>query len=940
MNAAPSPSPSSSSAAAAAAVATRSRASLVNADLSLAALEAAEPMYPGLRACDRCRERKVRCDRKSPRCTICIKRNEICITTPLLPHQRGGKPWSEEMLVELAQQEEAQLELLKREGEGGEGGEGPVASTSTAAVDPPEQQARRIAPKRGSKKRARTRRGTRSSSTLTTPATTAAKKVNGAAGIASPSSLWATGAHEVAGGGGGYGEQEGQEEENGEGEEDAAMTIMTMMSPAPSVSGSAYGSGSGSGSGSRTRRRTATYEPNDDDEDDGEIVSSPVASLNMPRGGTRADSPSDLLRQRQRQRENSSSSVYYGSPAPPGTAVNDDTPGSHVSVASSSHGDQAFVIPRIYAPATLTANQNGGVANGTGTGRGGGGAGGGGYDWEKRERRRVLCRALVEGREAPFERIQARESTEEEGIDLERLRAQLETCDSAYTSPPNQPPTPPLAPSASTSPSSSLAPPPTSAPPQPAPISSSSSLPAPLFSTSRTPCDLFCPTSHQSHMCLSTYFSRLEPALELFLPGPTVAHRFLQECSTLWASGVTPADDIGEGGRGRGKGREGWNSIYLAGMAMGAMAMTEAEWASIGCGAENKVRAGATWLEEAGRLLVENGFARKPTLESFRASLLILQSCLIGLNGPPDIPLVLESLPMITSAAYELGLHVEPDVARFGEEEADERRGLWWRLLELQVCWAPLLDHQLPLDPSSFSTAVPPFVAPFPSPLSLPQQQNSPYSPTGAKAEHGGGDEAAHLLAQQQQAASALASLHAVLDFSCRAYHAATAPRPLRARELDKLSQRLMDLSESRIEAAATRGGGGGAGMNAMADLMFDVEVCRLQALADEVEGPEDDELEELWNVHAARLLGANPLAGPQVSHTLAMTLYLHGLLLIALRLRDAPPTDSPDGPLRQGMATALETLRTAPWPLPLHQIIQRGIAILEAVVIPAPMAS
>jgi hypothetical protein len=42
------------------------------------------------------------------------------------------------------------------------------------------------------------------------------------------------------------------------------------------------------------------------------------------------------------------------------------------------------------------------------------------------------------------------------------------------------------------------------------------------------------------------------------------------------------------------------------------------------------------------------------------------QSRLIGLNGPPDIPVVLENLPQITAAAYELGLHVEP-IGRRGE---------------------------------------------------------------------------------------------------------------------------------------------------------------------------------------------------------------------------------------------------------------------------------
>lgn len=90
-----------------------------------------------------------------------------------------------------------------------------------------------------------------------------------------------------------------------------------------------------------------------------------------------------------------------------------------------------------------------------------------------------------------------------------------------------------------------------------------------------------------------------------------------------------------------------------------------------------------------------------PSLSShtaFRASLLVIQSCLIGLNGPPDIPVVLENLAQITAAAYELGLHVEPadapaahSVNREGGEggrggnDADERRALWWRFLELQV---------------------------------------------------------------------------------------------------------------------------------------------------------------------------------------------------------------------------------------------------------------
>lgn len=59
---------------------------------------------------------------------------------------------------------------------------------------------------------------------------------------------------------------------------------------------------------------------------------------------------------------------------------------------------------------------------------------------------------------------------------------------------------------------------------------------------------------------------------------------------------------------------------------------------------------------------------------------------------------------MITAAAFELGLHVElaplsklnGEAARApmggegeGENDADERRALWWRLVELQVYVSP-----------------------------------------------------------------------------------------------------------------------------------------------------------------------------------------------------------------------------------------------------------
>lgn len=210
-------------------------------------------------------------------------------------------------------------------------------------------------------------------------------------------------------------------------------------------------------------------------------------------------------------------------------------------------------------------------------------------------------------------------------IDLGLPVVQVELCDAVYAAPPPPPPPPPASASTSSS-TSTLARNATllttttdrsAAPP--------SATRAPLFSTNRTaPAPELWqhgPNAHQAHMCISTYFSRLEPALELFLPGPTVAHRFLQECNALWTAEATVRtrgqgqEEEGEEGvqqdknvnvEVNGGATKGWTSVYLASMAMGAMAMTEVEWTSIGC-PEDKTRAGAAWLEEAGRRLVEDG---------------------------------------------------------------------------------------------------------------------------------------------------------------------------------------------------------------------------------------------------------------------------------------------------------------------------------------------
>ncbi|KWU42555.1 hypothetical protein RHOSPDRAFT_35908 [Rhodotorula sp. JG-1b] len=978
------------------AIATRSRASLVDVDLSFSALDASAPVYPGLRACDRCRDRKVRCDRKSPRCTICMKRNETCITTPLLPHQRGGKPWTEADLALAAMSPSPAVAAAasgiqpqpqpptSSSSLGGSRQQGQKNDADDQGLEPGGSSSSSSAAAAGggrSAKRPRTRSKTPSSSAGREEATTA----------------WAAGIR--------YADHDEGEEEGG------ASTSARMgmgSSPPPPLPPAATSTGSASRRDAKGgRKKTPTAAParrrrgkkkgrrNDDDDEADEInpntnaTMSPVppGSGSSPFSGIMTGSPSshagfdpplppqqqrpDRQPYHRRQASTSSSLQYeYGLPIADNDNDDDDddddeamsvasgaavaTPGSHYSISSST-AEQIVIPPRIHASFFGSAQKEGANQNHHLNGKSG-------YDLKKkkRETRRALVRVLVEGRDAPFDKVKL----EGVDIDLPRLISQVELCDSAYSSLPQA--------AAAAPPSSS-----TSPPPPPPPIATTSTTasippprPPPLFSTSPIPCgELYQPTSHQSHLCISTYFSRLEPALELFLPGPTVAHRFLQECNAHWAS-------VDANGNGNGAGdpttttrtmTKGWRSMYLASMAMGAMAMTEAEWASIGC-TENKTRAGATWLEEAGRLLVESGFARKPTCETFRASLLVIQSCLIGLNGPPDIPFVLENLPQITAAAYELGLHVEPagggggEEGQGGEDDADGRRALWWRFLELQVCWAPLLDRQSSLDPTSFSTLPPPSsvvpLVPLPLLQYVAQSSTATASLKRKGAETSPDDPTTQhqlLLAQQQQqqqqqqqeaaAATALASLHAVLDFSCRAYYASTAPRPPRPRELDKLSQRLLDLVESQAATAAAAAVKEGANpAMAMAELLLDVEVCRLQAMVDEVGVPKNDELEELWRIRAARLVAANPLAGPQVSHTLAITVYLHGLVLIALRLQGdhtAAAAENQTTPtLQEGMSAALETLRTAPWPLPLHQIIQRGIALLEALLRPAAVQS
>ncbi|POY75785.1 hypothetical protein BMF94_1098 [Rhodotorula taiwanensis] len=493
------------------------------------------------------------------------------------------------------------------------------------------------------------------------------------------------------------------------------------------------------------------------------------------------------------------------------------------------------------------------------------------FDHVANETRRALIRVLLFGRDAPFEKVKLTGSVARHApfrfTSAEKSfvpHNQVETCDSAYAAAaPNGPPI--------------------------------------LFSTSRVPGELYCPTGPQAQACISTYFNRLEPSLELFspeTPGTTLAatesepaREFLRHCSDLWTHGSTPK-------------MIGWASMYLGCLAVGARAMTEAEWAAIGC-TEDKAKAAVAWLEEAGRLLVDACFFRKPSLAGLRACLLILHSFLIGLNGPPDVPLVLEHMPVITGCAYELRLHIEP---LEGDPLGEERSNLWQRLVELQAMWAPLLDKQLAIDPVWSSPS------PVPSPFSLASSSAS------LKRKRPASGSTASTVTPSSRADTS--PLQAILELSCKSHSIAVASatpssskiKSLRA-ELDQLSTRLRDKLNTPP----------------LAKLLLEVE-----ALTDEIGGPRDASLEGKWSTSASRLISTNPLAVPQVSHLLATTAFLHGLILIALRLRERAPVATGSGALteplalQQGLARTLDMLRTAAWPLPLHEILQRGIAVLE----------
>ncbi|GAA5946196.1 hypothetical protein JCM10213_001637 [Rhodosporidiobolus nylandii] len=379
------------------------------------------------------------------------------------------------------------------------------------------------------------------------------------------------------------------------------------------------------------------------------------------------------------------------------------------------------------------------------------------------------------------------------------------------------------------------------------------------------------PTTPQARSALTCFFSLVEPFLRLFAREAS-KERFQAECAAFWQTGEA-------------NGR-GWRSLYLATVGVGLAESGEKERAALGVAEENP----QGWAEEASRALAADDFSIFPTLDGLRAALLLLHFSLAGLIGIPDVPRVLSVLPSVVSAAYELGLHRDPGDAG---DEAEERRALWWRVVELEAVWAPLLDKRLCISPSSFSTLSPS----SPSPMNDSSPSSTPLLPR-------------------------------LFTLSLHLSHLLNAPRPPSLVDLALLADEHAALArelEERDEQAR------------LERLLMNAVWIRLAAVREEVatEAAEGDK--EEWRNEAENLLANGVdlvLACTRFDVLLALATFLHSLVLLAVRLRDAPTS-----PLLPAFHALLARLKTSSFPLHTHQVLHRGIILLSHLLPASPSA-
>ncbi|GAA6002097.1 hypothetical protein JCM10207_003071 [Rhodosporidiobolus poonsookiae] len=402
------------------------------------------------------------------------------------------------------------------------------------------------------------------------------------------------------------------------------------------------------------------------------------------------------------------------------------------------------------------------------------------------------------------------------------------------------------------------------------------------------------PSTSQAHAALSAYFSAVEPKVGLY-PSQRVQTAFQAACIDLWEHGTREEKPK----------PRGWKGMYLATVAVGAGALepVQAHVHGMGQRLEEQEKVARAWAQQAVEALLVDGFPVRITLEAFRATLLLLYLDLAGYAGPFSIVKTLSALPQVVAAAFELGLNRQPDAQ---DEDAEDGCGLWWKLMELEAPWAVLLDRRLSIDPSSSSTQLS-ARRPYPSPVSSPQQtlnssnDNAAQSPTGST-----------------RAVRLVTTLHSKLQHLLNS--------PFAPNSLD-----LVLMRNSYDEAAA--GVAACEGESLLAKYLLAGAYFRLKAAQEEAGESFSEAEEQEWEQHANDLLELSLFLArvDRVSHLLAITSYLQSVVTVMLRVRarassDVPSVDS----LSSKLADLVEGLRAAPWPVFLHQTLQRALLVFD----------
>ncbi|GAA6031725.1 hypothetical protein JCM8097_001954 [Rhodosporidiobolus ruineniae] len=281
----------------------------------------------------------------------------------------------------------------------------------------------------------------------------------------------------------------------------------------------------------------------------------------------------------------------------------------------------------------------------------------------------------------------------------------------------------------------------------------------------------------------------------------------------------------------------------------------------------------------------------------FRASLLLIHFDLGGLTGVPDIPTISSTLPLLRAAAYELELQEEPRQG-MGREEEEERRGLWERFFEVEAAWSPLIGQRLPLNPASVPTQ--------PTPPSLPFR--SPISPTSTLTD-------------------GAPPLRAVLLLSARLSHLLNSPYPPTPIDLALLSDHYIKIKQS-LDEHATAGEGG---ENGLARVLLKAVFFRLRAVADEAGAMATLEEEQEWERKANDLLNDVDLIFrcDRFQQLLALTTFLHSLILVAFRLRTSlAPGSAPT--ITSSLRGTILALEARAWPVLVQPTLRRGLVTLN----------